>query len=178
MADEPEIRLLVCGKCKTVEELPDYKGPTNRDVMLNVAVNRHKDGATRTPHAPAQLLRAKVSDWSKSTYKEEILKQINATLNPNSSTTGLPSEAYAMADNFKADALACFARHNRNPNCPDYKTDKMRLVPDTKTERKEMGLDPRYDAGDPGLTKYLCEYCPVHSLVQQAARKAAGLYDK
>lgn len=174
---EPETRLLVCGQCKTIEPLDDFDGPPNRDAVLNALVDRHKDGVERRPHFPAQLARVKTSEWRKPNVQAEIISKIEESFGRNA-TTGLPSGAYKMVDTFRQDAMECWSQHLRTPDCSDYKSDAKRLVPDTKTERKEMGMHPRYDDGHPELTRYLCEYCPVHSLVQQANRKKAGLYDK
>lgn len=176
--DGPEIRLLACGKCRTVEVLDDYTGPPERaaeyDVILNVAVERHQDGVERIPHAPAALVRVKQSDWTNPEVQEQVTKQIQASFDPNAET-GLGSAAYALRDNFRADALQCFAQHNRNPACPDYKSEAKQLVPDTAAERKEAGM-VKFERGNPATQRYLCEYCPVHSLVVAAQRdKAASL---
>lgn len=177
MAEE-QIRLLACGKCKTIEVLDDYTGPPEMaerfDTILNYAVSKHQDGVERIPHAPAALVRVNKKDWDNPNVQEMTRSQIAQSF--GNGQTGFGAETYAMVDNFRADALKCFAQHNRNPGCPDYKHESKRLVPDTKAERKEAGLNKDYDAENRALTKYLCEYCPVHSLVQQAARKKAGLY--
>lgn len=172
------VRVLVCGECKTYEELADFDGPPEYDEDLALAVSKHQHGTGRTkvPHAPATLFKALESEWRKPEVKAETIKQVQNALDPNG-TTGLDSAAYEMVDNFRADALECFNRHNRNPACGDYKIPEKRLVPDTRRERLELGLNPRYDARNPGLTKYLCDYCPVKSMVQQVAYKKAGLYD-
>lgn len=173
------VRVLVCGECKTYEELPDFEGPPEYDEMLAVAVAKHQHGTGRTkiPHAPATLFKAKEREWKSERVREETIRQVQNAMDPNS-TTGLDSSAYEMVDNFRADAMACFERHNRNPACSDYKSPEKRLVPDTRRERLDLGLNPKYDAKNPHLTKYLCDYCPVKSMVQQAAFKKAGLYDK
>ena len=178
----PEIRLLACGKCKTIEVLDDYRGPQRLaeeyDVVLNIAVEKHQDGVERIPHAPAALVRVKKSDWDNEAVQEQVRKQIMASFGDGE--TGLGSEAYAIRDNFQADALDCFAKHLRNPECPDYRSDSKRLVPGTDAERREVGMAraSEYDRNNPALTKYLCDYCPVQSMVLQARRKKAGMYDK
>lgn len=170
-----EIRLLACGQCRTVQVLEDFKGPVEYDEVLAVAVSKHKNGTVE--HAPAALLRIDESDWKKPGVAQEVTKRIQESMDPES-PLGLPSAAYEMLDNFKADAMQCWAQHLRTPDCNDYMSPAKRLVPDTKKERKELGLNPRYDAQNPELTRHLCLYCPVHSLVQQSARKKAGLYDE
>jgi hypothetical protein len=176
----PEIRLLLCGQCKTIEPLDDYTGPLERaeefDVILNAAVARHQDGVERIPHAPAQMFRVRESAWNNPEAQQQIRAQLVARFDPDAET-GLGAEAYALRDNFRADAMTCWAQHNRTPACSDYKSDAKQIVPQTQHERKEAGLK-KFDRANPSTKRYLCEYCPVHSLVQQSQRAKAGLYDK
>jgi hypothetical protein len=178
-ADGPEVRLLVCTNCRTIEVLDDYKGPPERadefDVVLNLAVEKHADGVERIPHI-GQVFRVKESAWNSPEAQEQVKAQVIARLDPNAET-GLGSEAYALRDNFREDAMACWAAHNRTPACSDYKSDSKQLVPNTQVERREAGI-AKFDRHNPATKRYLCEYCPVHSLVQQAARKRLGLYDQ
>jgi hypothetical protein len=176
----PRIRLLACGQCKTIENLGGlYEGPRDRadeyDVVLNLATAKHKDGVERIPHAPAVLVDVAQADWDNPEAREQIEVQIRASFDPNAET-GLGSEAYAMKANFQDDAMACWAAHNRNPTCPDYKSDSKRLVPNTAAERKEAGLE-KFDPNNPHTQRFLCEYCPVQSIVDQMKRKKAGAYD-
>lgn len=177
--DGPEIRLLVCSKCETIEVLDDYTGPPERaeefDTILNIATEKHKDGVERIPHV-GQLFRVKQSAWNSPEAQEQVRQQIIARFDPNAET-GLGSAAYAVMDTFKDDAMTCWAKHSRNPACSDYKSDKMIITPDTQSERREAGL-AKFDAHNPATQKHLCDYCPVHSLVQQMQRKKAGLYDQ
>jgi hypothetical protein len=175
----PEVRLLVCSTCKTIEVLDDYTGPPEQadrfDTVLNLATERHKDGVERIPHV-GQLFRVKKSAWDNPTAQEQIRAQVVARLDPNAET-GLGAEAYAIRDNFKEDAMTCWDQHLRTPTCSDYKSDAKLLTPNTQAERKEAGL-AKFDKHDPATQRYLCEYCPVHSLVQQSLRKRAGFYDQ
>lgn len=177
--DGPEIRLLVCSNCRTVEPLDDYQGPPERaeelDVELNRALDKHRDGVERRRHV-GQLFRVKRSAWTNPATRDQIGKQIISRLDPNAET-GLGGEAYAMKDNYSADAMACWEAHLKTPACSDYKSPSKLLVPDTAAERKELGM-PKFDPGNPATQRFLCEYCPVHSLVTQMQRKKAGLYDQ
>lgn len=181
MAD-PMVRLLFCGKCKTAEVLDDYNGPPEMadrfDVVLQIAVQGHQDGVERIPHAPAALVKMTKAEYDNPKIREATIKQVQESFDPNAET-GLGSVAYAMRDNFRADALDCFSKHNRNPACGDYRAPHKRLVPDTNAERRDAGMAAAkdYDKNDPNLTKFLCDYCPVQSMVMQAARKKAGAYD-
>jgi hypothetical protein len=49
----------------------------------------------------------------------------------------------------------------------------MRLVPDTRAERRDLGLETK--ASRRPATS-LCVFCPYHSVVMQRARKAQGFY--
>lgn len=173
---KPEVRILACMNCKTVQPMPDFDGPAEYDEILAAAVALHESAGVR--HT-GQLFRVEEEKWDNHSLRESIIKQIQSRLDP-SSTTGLDSAAYAMASNFKDDAMECWGRHLRTPACPDYKTEAKRLVPDTAAERKELGLSParEYDRENRSITKHLCDYCPVHSMVQQHLREKAGLYAK
>ena len=174
----PEIRLLVCGVCKTVEVLDDYTGPQERadefDVVLNVALEKHRDGVERIPHF-GQMFRVRKSSWDIPEAQDQIRRQVVAKFDPDAET-GLGSEAYALRDNFKDDAFSCWEDHRRTPTCGDYKSDAKKLVPDTAAERKDAGVG-KFDTSNPATQRWLCEYCPVHSLVQQMQKKKAGLYE-
>lgn len=176
--DGPEVRLLLCSVCKTIEVLDDYTGPPEQaerfDTVLNLVLEKHKDGVERIPHV-GQMFRVKKASWDNPDAQDQIRRQMVAQLDPNAET-GLGAEAYAIRDNFKEDAMECWGRHLRVPACPDYKSDDKLLTPNTQAERKEAGL-AKFDKHDPATQRYLCEYCPVHSLVMQIQKKKAGLYD-
>jgi hypothetical protein len=167
MAEE-EVRLLACVVCKTIEELPDFKGRPEQDHLLNRLLEGH--GPEENRHI-GQLFRVEKSKWDSPKVKTEVANQIAAAL--KGGETGLGSEFYNIKNTFVEDAGACFKAHHRNPACHDSKSDSKKLTPNTKAERKAAGIDPYESAHD----RYLCEYCPVHSLVMTARRKKAGLYD-
>ncbi len=172
---EPQIRLLICFEDKTIEPLADYEGNPDHDVELAALIARHETAGIRHH---GNVVKVPEAEWGLREKREQILEQINKGL--NGGETGLGSDAYQMVDTFKHDAMECFGKHNRNPACPDYKSESKRLIPNTAAERKELGLVAArdYDREGGQKTIYLCDYCPVHSLVQQAARKKAGLYNK
>jgi hypothetical protein len=172
------IRLLVCSQCKTIEVLDDYTGPPERadeyDVILNVSLEKHRDGVERIPHI-GQMFRVPRSDWENPGAQAEIEKQIREKF--EGGETGLGSSAYATLDTFREDAMTCWHQHNRTEDCGDYKSDAKQLVPDTQDVRREAGLR-KFDKSNPATKRFLCEYCPVHSLVQQKQRLKAGMYDQ
>jgi hypothetical protein len=163
------MRLLACQQDKTIEELPDFDGPTEYDDLLNHLVSRH-----RTPSGEAhigQLFNVSDDDWRDPNRQVEITRQIAAKL--EGGETGLGSEFYDMKNTFQTDALACFNAHNRNPACGDYKSDSKRLKSGNEAEiKRETGVDVTQNRRS---QRFLCEFCPVQSLVEQAARRKAGL---
>lgn len=163
------MRLLACQQDKTIEELPDFDGPAEHDDLLNHLVSRH-----RTPSGQEHIGALFVvddADWSDPGKKKQIARQIAAKL--EGGETGLGSAFYDMKNTFQEDALACFNAHNRNPACPDYKSDSKRLTSGNEAEiMRETGVDIRADRRS---NRYLCEFCPVQSLVEAAQRRKAGL---
>jgi len=76
---------------------------------------------------------------------------------------------------FHEDAMTCWGQHNRpKEQCPDYKSDKKQLKPDTAAERKDAGLDK---PGTKGPKIYLCDFCPVKMYNQKKAFTEKGLYN-
>ncbi|MDX3260749.1 hypothetical protein PV336_16130 [Streptomyces sp. MI02-2A] len=161
------VRLLQCLDCKTLEELPDYQGDPRGDHLLEVMVQGHKfpSGTEHRGH----LHRVEKKHWDSPTTRATIEAQIRE----KSGHTGLDPNFYAAKNTFQEDAMSCWKAHQRNPGCSDYKTASKQLTPGTAAERKAAGL-PKYRSAQ---DRFLCEFCPVHSLVVQAARKKAGLYN-
>jgi len=168
MPDE-QIRLLACKDCRTIEELPDFNGPPEYDTILSyVLAERHQP-----PHAPAhigQLFKVDKRHWQDPSASQQISEQIAQRL--GGGETGLGHTFYDTKNNLVADAFACWKRHNKNRACPDYKSDSKLLTPDTKGERKEEGMS-KFVPGQSGPKRWLCEFCPVHSLVQEAQNRKA-----
>lgn len=165
MADH--IRLLQCLTCQQIEELPDYEGDPRGDVLLETLVSRHRF-PSGTPHL-GHLHKVEEKHWNSPSTKRTIIAQINE----KSGHTGLDPAYYDTKNTFQLDAAKCFKQHNRNPACSDYKHASKELKPDTAAERKAEGLG-RYEVPR-DKRMYLCSFCPVHSLVQSAARRRAGL---
>jgi hypothetical protein len=166
MADK--LRLLQCLTCKTLEEVEYYEGNPEHDFLLNRLLERHKfpDGSEHFGHL--HVVDAK--DWAVQSYREGIEKEIRE----KSGHTGFSPEYYATKNTFQEDALTCWQKHLRNPACNDYKDDSKRLTPGTAAERKAAGL-PSLDRSP--RDRYLCDFCPVHSLVKAVAYTKAGLRD-
>lgn len=165
----PQIRLLFCFQCKTLEELPDYEGHPADDHLLQILVEKHT--STDIPH-PGQLMKVAASLWTVPEYREAITKQIYAKGAPG--MDALMPGYYDVKNQFADDALTCWKEHNRTLNCSDYGSEKKALRPDTKAERKDLGLSPIQKGSGP--TTYLCQFCPVHANVVTKQREKAGMY--
>jgi len=171
MEDE-KVRILICHTDGAVMELPDYAGPPEHDDTLNYRISQHRFG-DGTAHV-GNLAKVKKSDWEKKTYRDAILDEVAKATRPPGEGAGFGQTFYDVKANFQQDALDCWKKFNRptDPSYCDYRKDNKRLYPDTKGDRKELGLDPK----DRPNT-FLCDFCPVQSIVMQKQRKAAGQYD-
>jgi hypothetical protein len=162
---DTHVRLLQCLTCRTLEELPDYQGPSERDDTLNYLVSTHRfpDGTEHMGH----LHRVEEKYWNLPSMR----KNIEAQIREKSGHTGLDTGFYETKATFQDDAMKCWKKHNRTTDCGDYKTDKMRLVPDTKSERKEAGIT----GARPNT--FLCDFCVCKSLIQKKVFEKQGLYN-
>jgi hypothetical protein len=173
--NEPMMRLLICAKCKTIEEVPAYEGPeggentVQYDHSLRFFIDQHIERKCtnaddrRVGHLPTKY-------WVIPKVKESIIQQLQT------GSQGLDvfgTQFYATKENFTSDAMTCWIAHKQTKDCGDYKSEKKLLTPDTAKERKEAGLDK---AGN-GPKVYLCDYCPVKSVIQEKAYKKKGLYN-
>jgi hypothetical protein len=144
-----------------MEELPDYEGPVEGDHLLEVLVSRHRfpSGAE---HGGGLLIRdIKEEHWQNEQIRRQIIQQIDAR-----SAEGLGNHFYDSKNTFQEDAGMCWK------NCGDYMTDSKRLLPDTRAERKEAGLDYKNRPNT-----FLCNFCPYHQIVEQRKAAAKGAYD-
>lgn len=171
--NEPMMRLLVCKKCKSVEEVPQYEGPdggensAEYDSSLRFFIDQHMAKGCKKDNWIMYSLPTKY--WIIPKVKESIVKQIEE------GAQGLDvfgTNFYATKENFTADAMTCWIKeHNQAKDCSDYKSDKKLLKAGTDKERAEAGMEA---SGGPKV--YLCDYCPVKSVVQEKAYKKKGLY--
>jgi hypothetical protein len=173
--NEPMMRLMKCLKCKTIDEIPGYSGPEGGentvefDEALRFFVDQHIDkGCTNRDDRVIYYL--PVRFWVIPKVKKGILKQIQQ------GAEGLDifgTNFYATKENFTADAMTCWIAHKQTKDCGDYKNDKKLLKADTAKERLDAGLEKESS----GPKVYLCDYCPVKSIVQEKAFKQQGLYN-
>lgn len=165
---EPYIRLLVCRTCKTIDELPPFAGRPEDDVLLQITVDRHGPEHIGTLYNVAEL------HWRSATLREEIRKQVTAGGSSGLDVFG--TNFYATRMQFSEDAMQCWREHLKpKGQCPDYGSEKKRLLPNTAAERKDAGMKKPKESS---ATKvYLCMFCPVHSYNVTQQRKASGAYD-
>lgn len=162
---EQQIRLLVCRTCKTADELPDFEGRPEDDVLLNIVVERHQKPE---PHM-GMLYKFPVKYWAREDVKKSIIKQIS-----DGGSSGLDvfgTNYYETKSQFADDAMKCWQLHNQTHDCGDYKSERKVLKPGTEDERRREGL-----GASTAPKIYLCDFCPVKSIVQKKAYAAKGLY--
>jgi hypothetical protein len=160
-----EIRVLHCLVCGTLEELPMFDGSPDDDHLLQILCERHVFPSGE-PHK-GYLFRAPKQDWDNESIRNKVIEQIKG--GGSKGIAEFDAKFYETKDTFKEDAMTCYNKHLRpTDGCPDYKTPSKMLVPDTKAERKEAGLVAPSKA--PGPKNYLCQFCPVESIVAQKMR--------
>lgn len=163
---EPYIRLMVCRTCKTIDELPPYQGPPEGDVLLQLTVDRHG-----SEHI-GLLVNVSALHWNSKTMRAAIIEQIQQ------GSTGLDvfgTQFYETKMQFAEDALSCWASHNRpKGQCPDFRSEKKRLLPKTAQDRKDAGLES--PSASNATRVYVCDFCPVRIYNERKAREEKGLY--
>jgi len=163
----PQIRILYCFSCKSIEEIPDYEGRPEDDVFLQLSTERH--ASSGIPHT-GHLFKVAVKLWSVESIRKQIIKQIHVG---SGGLSELDPEYYNSKSTFSEDALRCYATHLRpRESCPDYGNEKKRLVPNTNADRKELGMPTVAETGGPKV--YLCQFCPIHSVIVSKKRALRG----
>lgn len=156
-----KIRLLICEHDGAVEELPDYEGPWQNDTWLNEKLTHHMLPSGEKTHGNVHVARIDQSDWI--SHRDDIVNKMAAEFTIPGKGAGLGQTFYDVKDNYSHDALKCWVQgHNRTTDCGDYMSSKMKVLPDTRAERKAAGVDYK---NRPGF--FLCELCPYHQILQQ-----------
>lgn len=166
----PQIRLLICKTCGSIEELPDFEGRADDDDLLAISCERHTD-ALGTPHA-GHLMKVPVKFWANESVKRQIIKQIREGVG---GLDEFDASFYDTRSTFFEDAMSCYQKHLRpKGRCPDWMHESKKLVPKTAADRKEAGLAP--PSKSPVHT-YLCHFCPARAYMVRRAREEAGQYE-
>lgn len=170
----PLIRLLVCLVCNSIEELPDYDGPSNHDYLLEISLEKHKF-PSGDPHV-GKLFKLPVKSWANPEQKQAIMDQLNQGGSRGLDDLDPEKSFYETKMTFAQDAMECWQRHNKpKANCDDYQSNSKRLLPDTAKERGELGLPKPEHLDGPKI--YTCNFCPYHGEVVQRKRKFLGMYN-
>lgn len=157
----PQIRLLVCPQCESVEMLPDYPPEADplRDVSLIYADVKHGSN-TQMHHPGMQRFRIAAKDWENEDVKKQVLDGIWEK------TTGFTPEYYEVKNTLMDDALKCHIRHNRQIPCIDWHDSSKLLNAPTGALRRKLakelprGMDVDRDRLAKGAPKdWLCTYC-------------------
>lgn len=174
--DEEKTLLLVCYSCKSIEELPYLKVKRNEQGAWDQSENPFLEKAVY-PHdqkgCKGKLVDIDAFLWMSPKGREAALAGIKKQLLEGSIGLDILGDFYDVKAGFSADAMTCFAQHNRpKGQCPDYKSSSKVLKPDTAADRKEAGLDIKK------MPKtYLCDFCPVKSYNMMKHNKEKGYYN-
>jgi hypothetical protein len=178
---EPDyINLLVCKQCKTIQEVPYWKGgkklpePGRYDQTDNPWLAGAIGTCEREGHFGVLTDCLTIAWMGNPKLKEKILSEIKTQILKGGSS-GLDvfgTNFYDVKDTYSADAMSCYSLHNRpQGQCPDYKSERKVLKPDTAKERLDAGLAA-------SKTKiHLCDFCPVKMYNQKRAYSERGLYN-
>jgi hypothetical protein len=170
----PVLRLLLCLVCKTLEELPDYDGPSNQDYLLEIALEKHKFPSG--DEHKGKLFKLPVKVWGNGEQREAIMKELtDGAQGLNAMNPDGEKNFYEVKMQFAEDAMECWIKHNQPKNdCDDYQKPSKRLLPDTAKERGELGLPKPEHVDGPKI--YTCNFCPYHGEVVQRKRRILGMY--
>ncbi len=162
--------MLVCHTCEVIVPIPDYRGRAEYDEFLQARVAEHQyPGSNPTRGHDMDLGTVSEKSWDNPQIRPQIVAEIMARTWHE--VGGLGQALYDVQNNYKEDAMACWRfEHGRTSNCDDYMSEKKLILADSRAERKDLGLDPRQRA-----KISLCQFCPVHSVVQQRKNKARGM---
>lgn len=166
------IRLLVCADCKSMDEIPDFEGHPDDDVLLKIACESHV-WPTGTEHK-GNIFRIPLKFYGNPKVRESMIKQIQAGV--SGGLDDVEKGWYDAKSQFAADAMSCFEKHLKPAGrCPDWMNDSKKLVPKTAAERKDAGMNAPGQNGAPST--YLCSFCPASIFMTQKRRELAGMYD-
>lgn len=164
--DGPKIRLLYCYNCKSIEEIPDFEGNPDDDVLLELTIEKHQSAGV--PHN-GFLSKIGIKTYQMPGAKQQIIKNLRDRV--GGGLADIDPEYYATKATFHEDAMKCYDLHLRPAGgCPDYGSDKKKLIPKTQADRKELGLSKSTSS------IYLCDFCPVKTHVVTQQRKQTGMY--
>lgn len=161
-----KIRLLHCHDCGTLEELPWFDGPASADIELEYVLSRHETNGHR--HI-GKLYDVEERVWKLKNLRNTLIEQIKGR--GSAGLAVLDSTFYDVRDTLKEDAAKCYSVHLRpTAGCADWRSDRKKLLPDTKKDRKEVGLSM-----EKAPVRWLCDFCPVRSFYETKANQHRGI---
>jgi hypothetical protein len=172
--DGPVLRLLFCFVCNTVEELPPHDGPPETDILLEITLEKHEFPSGERHKGKLFILPVKT--WANTSTRKEIIRQLKGGGSDGLDALTEEKDFYSSKMQFSEDAMKCYSYHLRpKDHCADYMHESKRLLPKTAKERKDLGLEAPKDAAGPRV--YICNFCPMHSVILTKKRAMMGLYD-
>lgn len=169
----PKLRLLICRTCNSIDALPAFDGPGEYDEVLHARVAQHQHpGPAPTRGHDMVLATVSEASWNDEGKRRGIVEKVSKEVVGLGQSSGLGPLA-DVRSTYQEDAMRCWRiAHARTSDCGDYMSSGMTILSDSVAERKDLGLDPKRRA-----KLKLCQFCVVHSLVQQKQRRAAGMYN-
>lgn len=170
----PVIRLVYCLVCNTMEELPPHHGSPEEDFLLQITVEKHQFPSGE-PHRGKMFL-LPVKTWANPDHRKAIIDQLKGGGAEGLDAMTPEKDFYSTKMTFAEDAMSCWkSRLRPDDHCDDYQSPQKRLLPKTAKERKDLGLpDP---ANAPGPKVYVCNFCPMHSVMTTKKNAMRGMYN-
>lgn len=167
----PMMRVLLCTDCNSIDELPPHAGAPENDVVLERLIADLHTHPVMGAHR-GLMFTVPVKHWANETARKAIIKQMREGL--SGGLDEIDPDFYASRDNFRDDAMACWAQHLRpKGQCPDYMSESKKILPPTREERKELDLAAPKDSG---VSISQCSWCPVHVYNITKRRSELGMY--
>lgn len=169
------MRLLHCGVCKTVEEIPDYEGAEDVDPLVEKVVMEHnrRDPMAHGGGEKLPMRLAQVDDLEYAHSRDEVMKR----LMEDSKEVGMDPWVGEAFNTFSVDAGKCYNQHRRpdygqGKPCIDYRSESKRIGRPTAEGKLAIKENAKLGAKDPRL----CDWCPYQSTVTTAIRAQKGMY--
>lgn len=148
--------------------MPAFEGNPADDYWLKRKEQDHMLPSGTALHGQTHIGNIEQQEWIN--HRQEIIEKLATEFTLPGKGAGLGQTYYDTKDNYSQDAMKCWrVAHNRTTDCGDYMTPKMKVLPDTRAERKDAGMDYKHR---PGF--FLCELCPYNQIVAQ--RKGSEEY--
>jgi hypothetical protein len=164
---DKRVRLFVCRTEQSIQQIPWYpfNAPPEHDDTRNYLLQLHAGHVVDW----GDVLE---SQWNNPRQRVQITKEIVRAMGAGEGE-GLGAEFYSVKDTFKDDAMKCWKAHNRTTDCGDWHNDNKRLYIDTRGDRREIGLSVK---NQDRPNTFLCDFCPMASIIQGRIGKSKGMH--